>query len=172
MNKITLRPLAGITIGEKEINFGQTKHDVIGLLGNPDHVEESQIFYDNLNVRFDLDEDGLLEFIECQGPYPENSIFDIYGVNPFKLKDNELVDLLTDKNSGEIDGFEAPYCYSFLEISVGIWRASVPADIESIVAEMKNEGTYEESKGLMDMDLEKTKYFWTVAVGKPDYYKI
>lgn len=172
MNKITLRPLEGITAGDKEIDFGQTKNDIIDLLGNPDHVEENRLFYDKLDVRFDLDENGLLEFIECQGPYPENSEFNIYGIDPFKLQDNELLDLLTNRNNGETDDFEAPHCYSFLEISVGVWRASVPADIESTIAELKEEGTYEEAKEMMDLDLEKSKYFWTVAVGKTDYYKI
>lgn len=172
MKKIRLRPLEGITVGEKEISFGQTRHDIIDMIGSPDHVEKNQLFYDNLGMRFDLDENGLLEFIECQGPYPENSEVNIYCINPFRLRDNELVDLLTAKNNGEIDGFEAPYCYSFSEISVGIWRASVPADIEAAIAEMRAEGTYEESRQIMDLDLEKSKYFWTVAIGKVDYYKI
>lgn len=172
MNKITLKPLEGIIVNEKKIDFGQTKNDIINLFGNPNYEEENQLFYDNLDVRFDLDENGLLEFIECQGPFSENSEFNIYDINPFKLQDNNLVDLLTNKNNGEIDDFEAPYSYSFLEISVGIWRASVPTDIESTIAEMKEEGTYEESKEVMDQDLEKSKYFWTVAVGKVNYYKM
>ncbi|MEZ2440693.1 hypothetical protein AB6805_03160 [Chitinophaga sp. RCC_12] len=172
MNRITLKPLDGVIINESKISFGQTKNDLIRLLGNPDYEEENQIFYNNLDVRFDLDKNGLLEFIECQGPYSENSEFNIYGINPFKLPANELVTLLTNKNDGEIDDFEVPYSYSFLEISVGVWRATVPTDIAAAIAEMKADGSYEAAKEVMDQDLEKSGYFWTVAVGKVDYYKI
>lgn len=171
MNKITLKPLEGVSVNDKKINFGQTKKEIIALLGNPDHEEEEQLYYDSLDIRFDFDENGLLEFAECQGPYSENSEFSIYEIDPFKLQDKELLELLTNKNNGEIDSFEAPYSYSFLEISVGIWRASTPKDIESTITEMKEDGTYEESKEIMDQDLEKSKYFWTIAVGKIDYYK-
>ena len=33
MKKIRLRPLEGITVGEKEISFGQTRHDIIDMIG-------------------------------------------------------------------------------------------------------------------------------------------
>ncbi|KQT25996.1 hypothetical protein ASG22_04695 [Chryseobacterium sp. Leaf405] len=171
MNKIILKPLEGILVNDKKIEFGQGKNDIINLLGKPDNDEEEQFYYDSLDVRFDFDDNGGLEFVECQGPYSENTEFSIYDINPFKLYDTDLIDFLTNKNNGEIDDFEAPYSYSFLEISVGIWRASIPVDIESTITEMKEEGTYEESKEIMDQDLEKSKYFWTIAVGKTDYYK-
>lgn len=172
MNRITLKPLEGIIINESKISFGQTKNDLINLLGSPDYEDENQVFYENLDVRFDLDKNGLLEFIECQGPYSGNSEFNIYGISPFKLPANELVTLLTNENNGEIDDFEVPYSYSFLEISVGVWRAAVPTDIAAAIAEMKADGSYEAAKEVMDQDLEKSGHFWTIAVGKVDYYKI
>jgi hypothetical protein len=171
MNKIILKPLEGIIINENKIDFGHTKKEIIALLGNPDHEEEEQLYYDSLDIRFDFDENGLFEFVECQGPYSENSEFTIYKIDPFKLQDNDLLNLLTNENNGEIDTLEAPYSYCFLETSVGIWRASTPTDIESTISEMKQEGTYEKSKEIMDQDFEKSKHFWTVAVGKISYYK-
>lgn len=171
MNNIILKPLEGIVINEKTIIFGQTKNEITDVLGKPDHEEDDQLYYDHLDIRFDFDENGLMEFAECQGPYSEYSEFSIYDIDPFKLEGNALLELLTEKNNGEIDDFEAPYSYSFLEISVGIWRASTSADIESAIDEMKEDGSYEDSKEIMEKDLEKSKYFWTIAVGKVDYYK-
>lgn len=172
MHKITLKPLEGIIVNENRISFGQTKNDVISLFGDLGYEEDNQLFYDHLDVRFDFDDAGLLEFIECQGPYSENSEFTIYDVNPFKLHDNDLVDLLTNKNNGETDDFEAPYSYCFSESAVGIWRAAVPGDIASTIAEMKEDGSYEQAKRTMDQELNKSRYFWTIAVGKVDYYNI
>lgn len=171
MHRITLIPLQGITVGDTPIHFGQTKAKLLQLLGQPDYEEEGQLYYHSLDVRFDLDASGAVEFIECQGPYSEQSEFTLYGVNPFQLPADDLVALCAAQNNGGIDDGEAPYCYCFLESSVGLWRAFGPAHMEALIAEMKEEGTYAEAKEAMDAELEKSGYFWTVAVGKAGYYQ-
>jgi len=171
MNRVVLNQLEGITVNDTEITFGKRREEVIALLGEPQREEEAQLYYDSLDIRFDFDDHGFLEFIECQGPHSENSEFRIFNVDPFNMNDEQLVDLLTKANNGEIDDFEAPYSFCFLEISVGVWRAATPADLESAIEQAKADGSYSESGESMHQQLESARYFSTVAVGKRGYYK-
>ena len=133
---------------------------------------ESQLFYDHLELRIDLDNSEEIEFIEfIYGPYPENTELEIYGINPFKTGSQNLIEILTQNNNGEIDKTEEPYCYSFLESSIGIFRDSCEDDIEKMISEMKENGDYSENQEWVFEDKEKAKYFWTIGLGKKDYYK-
>ncbi|HEX9061464.1 MAG TPA: hypothetical protein VF941_14885, partial [Clostridia bacterium] len=61
----------------------------------------------------------------------------IFGVNPFELIGTKLVELLTKVNNGKIDDHEAEYGYSFLEISVGIYRNTTSRNVEEMISEAK-----------------------------------
>ncbi|MDR1284805.1 MAG: hypothetical protein LBJ88_01230 [Campylobacteraceae bacterium] len=171
MKKIILNPLQGMSIEEiGQINFGESLDKIKLILGNPNNEEEFKLYYDDLELRLDFDKNKLLEFIEIQGPYTQFIEPKIYNINPFKVYADELIDILTKNNNGEIDDFEAPYSYGFSEISVGIWRDLVPKNLEEAANELKN-GEYEDSKIWIEEDLKKSQHFWTIGIGNRDYYK-
>ena len=41
--------------------------------------------------------------------------------------------------------------------------------MEEGIAEMKESGEYENNRESIDEDLEKSRNFWTIGIGKPDY---
>uniref|UniRef100_UPI002899D83D hypothetical protein n=1 Tax=Sphingobacterium multivorum TaxID=28454 RepID=UPI002899D83D len=100
MKKIELVPLVGIQIeGIGQVNLGAGRAEVHGVLGAPSDALDDQYYYDELELRLDFNDQGTLEFIESiNGPYPEKTEINIYGVNPFHVEAAELVRLLTDKN--------------------------------------------------------------------------
>jgi len=104
-----------------------------------------------------LDIDGVCSFLEillCPIPFGE-----------------DLVSLLSERNNGLINDFEAEYSYAFLDISVGIYRDSTTQDIEEWIESEKEDGTYEEIIERLTEELEKSKHFCTIGIGIRDYYR-
>ena len=151
-----------------DVILGDDLESITNIIGKPDYQEESQLYYDRYEFRLDFDLNKKLEFIELQGPYTNRVIPLIYGVNPFELEAAELVTLLKEKNGSNIDDAEAPYCYSFRNISIGVWRQNIPEDISQ--SEIRD-ATDEERK-IWIMEQKKAKHFWTIGVGNIGYYDI
>jgi len=173
LEKITLIPLKGLAFENNEtIGFGTSKARLFTLLGKPSVEFEKQLFYDDLELRIDLDRSGRIEFIEfIYGPFPEKTEIEIYGINPFKTESSELIKVLTKQNNGAVNEAEAPYCHAFLESSIGVFRDSCEADVKEVIDKMKANGEYATNEVWLNEDREKAKYFWTVGIGKKDYYK-
>ena len=182
---LTIEPLKGVTISSnQEILLGDHIADVEYLIGkpsstiiidSPDYSPGSfirQSFYQELEVRIDYNRFDKVDFIEfLSGPWPEKVCLSIYGINPFSIYWEELVEILTSKNNGRIDSKEAPYAYCFQELGVGIWRDANPKDVEDWINERKSNGTYEVDKEWLDEELEKSRHFWTIGIGDKSYYK-
>lgn len=169
MQKIILKPLEGIEIENVgEIKFGQTRAEVVSTLNNPDNEEDNRLFYDDFELSIEFNKQGKVEFIEVYGPDCENIAPSIYGIKPFEIPAQQLVTLLTSKNSGKVDDTEAPHGYCFLGSSVGIWRELTEKEAKEDIEQAKKDGEYEE---WMEEEVENSKYFWTIGLGEKDYYK-
>jgi len=173
MKKIELIPLVGIQIeGIGQVDLGASRADVQSMLGAPSDALDDQYYYDELELRFDFNGQGILEFIESiNGPNPEKTEISIYGVNPYQVEVAELVRILADKNQGEVDDAEAGYCYTFLNSSVGVWRQMTEEDVQEEIEEIKADGEYEDNADMLLEDLEKSKFFWTIGIGVEGYYE-
>jgi len=75
VKKIILHPLKGIEFESQEmLKLGTSKIELIKNLGNPSSEIDKQIFYDDLELRIDLDNSENIEFIEfIYGPFPEKN---------------------------------------------------------------------------------------------------
>ncbi|WP_291151305.1 hypothetical protein [Flavobacterium sp. UBA7680] len=173
MVEIKIFPLIGIEIeGIGIINLGEEKAAVEKILGLPTSVYDNRSFYDDYEFRIDYDKSNKIEFIEfTYGPFPEKSKVSIYNIDPFTIGAENLMNLLTDENKGEIDDSEAEFCYAFKETSIGIYRETTQNDVEKMIIEMKENNDYEENKDWVQDDLEKAKNFWTIGIGIKGYYK-
>ena len=181
MTKIEIKPCVGIILQDiGMVKLGQLRSEVEKLIGFPtksqsvsfESISVDQAFYDNYEFRIDYGKDNSIEFIEfIYGPFPERIELNLFGINPFKLDADELIKILTEKNSGLVDTSSSPYIYSFQNISVGIWRESEPNDIMEMIQEKKEDGEYESDKDWLNEELEQSKHFWTIGMGKKDYYK-
>lgn len=178
MIHILLKPLTGISISSiGDIHLYEEMDQVEKIIGKPTNLSPIEIgdvfanraFYDQLEMRIDYNKLNRVEFIEFLfGPWPEKTELSIYGINPFEVDGEELVKLLYAKNNGKVNESEAPDCYGFNEIGVGIWRQSNPKDIEDWIQEKKDKGEYEVDKAWLDEELEKSKHFWTIGIGKKE----
>lgn len=173
MTKIEILPLDGIYIEKLgKILLGQSKSDIEKLLGQPSTKSSpNRLFYKDYELRIDLNKKSQIEFIEfiC-GPFPEKTEISIYGVDPFKVGADNLINILSKKNNGQIDDSEADYSFAFINISVGVWRDATPEDVEESIAESKANNEYEENKQLLEQDLIKANNFCTIGIGIENYY--
>lgn len=166
MKKIAIKPLIGIVIEDiGEVLLGQHKNDLYTILGHPSIDNKDRIFYEEYEVRFDLDQHDTIEFIEfIYGPFPKNIELMIYDINPFTIGANNLLEILLTHHQGDPDTTEAPYSYCFPNTSIGVWRDIVPEDIEPMTEGMRNDSYSEE--------LKMAQNFWTIGIGVPNYYRL
>jgi len=173
MQKINIVPLDGVYIENiGKLLLGHSKAEIEILLGKPSASSNFlQFYYDDLELRVDFDKQGNAEFIEfIYGPFPEKTELSIYDINPFQTGAEKLIEILTEKNNGEIDNSEADYCFAFLNISVGIWRQFTEQNVRESIEEMQRNNEYEVNKDWLHQDLEKAKNFWTIGIGVKNYY--
>jgi len=181
MIKIEILPCVGINLKDIGIiKLEQLRSEVEKVIGFPtktkivtfENLSVDQAFYDNYECRIDYGKDNSIEFIEfIYGPFPKKIELNLFGINPFQLDADELIEILSIHNSGLIRTLSAPYSYSFDNISVGIWRDAEPNDIIEMIQEKKEDGDYEHDKDWLNDELEQSKHFWTIGIGKKDYYK-
>ena len=171
MQTIFLHSLQGIEIEQLgTLQFGQRKADVVALLGEPSGGDTAQLYYDELGLRVDLDAAGAVEFIEFVGePDPARYRLSLYGTDPLKTPAAELLVLLSEKDPQGIDDAEAPCCYCFANLSVGVWRPFAEEDVQASIEEMRENGEDTDAEWIQE-DLAKSRFFQTVGIGKAGYY--
>lgn len=81
-----------------------------------------------------------------------------------------MYNVLSEENQGEIDDSEDGYSYGFLNISVGIYRPSVPEDVEDMIAEATADGKPMDEAEIED-EMKKANYWVTIGIGVRDYYR-
>ena len=101
---IKIIPLVGIEAGGTRIELGMSSDEIISRLGEPETVYKGlpdtvQLYYYESEIRFDLDNENRLVFIEFLGGTDGKLMPEIYGVPAFRTKADELLDILTEKNN-------------------------------------------------------------------------
>ena len=175
MQAITLLPLQGIEIENLGVlKLGSSKEDVHKLLGKPSEHNDYSWFFMKQEFRVDFDDEGNVEFIEFVfGPFPERTALSLFGKNPFALPAAELVACLHEHNQGEVDDDDAPYCYTYKNLALGIWREFTAEDVQAGIDEMAAEDdgeTDEDNAEWLARDLAMAQHFWTIGLGVAGYY--
>lgn len=169
MNDIVIVPLDGVLIGDKRICLGEYAEDIKAVLGEPERVHKKSLYYFSSELRIDIGADGTAEFIEFLGGTDGTLQPTIYGVSAFGTDADELYGLLAEKNSGGVNDSENGYSYAFLNISVGVYRESIPSDIEEMIAEADSEGFPMSAEDIAE-ERKKAAFWATIGIGIGGYY--
>ena len=174
--RYTLIPTVGIEFDGKKIDLGITPEELIRIMGAPEdgdiddrEPDVTKYYYHDSELRFDFDEDGKLEFIEFLGGIEGELRPEIYGADVFETNADELLELLTGKNGGDITDDDDGYSYTFIGTGIGITRSSTPEDIEDMIAESEEDGEEIDEEELEAEKL-KAEHFETIGIGSSSYY--
>lgn len=170
MQKIKIIPLVGIEFDDITIALYSSCEDVKNLLGEPYSTQDDSLYYFNNELRFDFDDDGKVEFIEFLGSIDGELQPIIYDVPAFQSKADTLYNILREENRGDIDDSEDGYSYGFLNICVGVYRSSIPKDVEEMIKEADEAGEPMDA-GDIEEERRKADYWSTIGIGIKDYYR-
>ena len=168
--KFTINPREGIAWNGHCILFGDTQDDVRRELGEPDIVNGSFYYFQN-ELRFDFDAYNTVEFIEFLGGTDGVLRPQVYDMDVFSVKTDELFERLKWHDGEDITDNERDYSYAFRGISIGLYRESTPGAVEEMIAEMKNDGLNIENSELVEEERRKAFHWATIGLGRPSYYR-
>ena len=168
-DQVELIPGVGAVLGGKTVRLGDTQADVEQALGVGENVRWNSLYYFASELRVDFDGEGRVEFIELLGG-PDGQLQPvIFGVKAFREPPEAVVELLKEKNGGEFVDNEHGYSYAFQKLSVGLYRESIPKNVDETIEEARADGHPLSEE---DIEYEKRRTHWaTIGVGAEGYYE-
>ena len=167
---IEIYPQEMVVIDGAEIYFGMKRSAVETAIGKGQLVRNRYYYYNN-EMAIDYNVDKEVEFIEFLGGIDGSLHPNIYGVSAFEVFADDLVNLLRQKNAGEVGDSERGYCYSFFNISIGIYRERKLSDVEEMIAEQKVSGIPFEDNDYVAMEMKRANHWSAIGAGIKEYYK-
>lgn len=166
---IEMVPLTGINMGDKSIRLLDSREEIERILGRPDSIWKNSFYYFNNELRVDFNEQGLAEFIEFLGGADGKLQPRIYGLDAFRADADTLYNALKEKNGDGINDRENGYSYGFLNLSVGVYRESIPEDVQEMIEEAANEGNPMDA-GEIAHEMKRAAHWATIGIGVKGYY--
>ncbi len=167
---IEIVPLEKVVIDGIPVYLGMKQSAVEAAIGKGQIAGKRHYFFDS-NLAIDYDESKTVEFIEFLGGIDGPLRPILYGVSVFESPADELVDLLRQKNGGEIDDTERGYSFAFPNIGVGIYREIRPSDVAEMIEEMKADGISTEGNEELAKDMRRANHWATIGIGAAGYYR-
>lgn len=167
---IRILPLVGIELDSNCIKLGDSKEAIVELLGPPCRKHNNSMYYFESKLRFDYDIKGEIEFIEFLGGIDGELQPVIYDVNAFEEDAEDLVKILAQKNNCKINDIENEYSHVFTEISVGIYRDTIPANIAEMIEDARKDGVTLSNEEL-SYQKKRASHWATIGIGIKGYYE-
>ena len=167
---IEIYPFEKVVVDGVSVYLGMNQSAVEAAIGKGQLAGNRYYYYDN-DMAIDYSDNKTVEFIEFLGGIDGSVHPVIYGVSAFDTSADELVDLLRQKNDGEMDDSEQGYSFAFLNISVGVYRELRPSDVMEMIEEMKADGIPAEDNEDVAEEMRKANHWATIGVGVADYYR-
>lgn len=166
---IEIYPLDKVVIDGTSVCLGMEQAAVETLIGKGQCIGNRNYYY-NSDMAIDYI-DGKVEFIEFLGGIDGSLHPWIYGVSVFDTPADELIEVLQQKNNGEVEDSEQGYSFAFLNISVGVYREVRPSDVEEMIEEMKTDGISAENNEDVANEMRKANHWATIGIGVVCYYQ-
>lgn len=165
---IEIYPLGKVVLDGISICYGMDKATVETMMGKGQLIGDRH-YYFNSELAVDYLENKV-DFIEFLGGHDGILKPIIYGVSAFDTRAEELVEILKEKNNGEICDNERGYSYQFYNISIGIYRETTPEEIAEMINEATSFGNPMSSEEI-ESESKKASYFATIGAGAEGYYQ-
>ena len=166
--KFEIFPLEKLSMDGSSLFLGMTQAETEKIIGTGKFIGGRSYYFDS-ELAVSYDSAGKVDFIEFLGGIDGRLKPIIYGVSAFDTDADKLYELLRQHNGDDIDT-ERGYSYSFLKLSVGIYRESLPEDVAEMIEEAASLGT-PMSDGEIEYETKKAHHWATIGFGVRDYYR-
>ncbi len=166
---IELYPLEKVVIDGVSIYLGMEQAAVESVIGKGELVGKRYYYYDS-EMAIDYNDNKTVEFIEFLGGHDGKIQPTIYGKYVFKTKADDLYNILCQNNHGDIDDNENGYSYGFLNICIGVYRSSIPENVQEMIAEAEENGEPMNAEEI-EYEMKQANYWATIGIGVEGYYR-
>ena len=162
--KVQIEVGKGIQCDGVDIMFGDSISSVVEAYGEIDRYEDNYYFYES-SLLVHVDSNKCIDEIEIRNDEEHSHVVMLNDTNIFSETKNIVVELITKLNQrpaeNELGTYEAKrigLAYSF---------SMTDEEIQEMISEAKEEGTYEEMKEEIEADIKMAKYLQTISIRKP-----
>lgn len=166
---VEIYPLEKAVIDNVAIVLGTEQSNIEAALGRGQQVGERYYYY-NGELAISYDSFGKVNFIEFLGGVDGQLEPTIFGVPVFESDAKVIYELLKQHNGDNIDDTERGYCYSFLNLSIGIYRESTPENISEMIDEAISFGN-PMTDDEIQYEMKKANHWATIGMGIAGYYQ-
>ena len=166
--KIEIYPLDKVVIDGVEIFLGMEQSAVETAIGKGQLIGK-RCYYFNSEMAIDYS-NNKVEYIEFMCGVDGMLKPAIYGISAFETQANDLFEVLKERNNGAIGDNENGYSYQFQNISVGVYRESVPEEIKEMIEEAVSFGE-PMSDHEIEYEMKRANHWATIGVGVAGYYQ-
>ena len=167
---IELFPLDKAVVDGQDITLGTDRASVEEVLGAGEQVD-NRAYYFGSSLCVEYNESKKVSFIEVSCGNPESPVTaTIYGADIAKSGADRILQILTEKNHGEMEN-ENGYSYTFFNLGVGVYREITPDDYKELIEEMKANGDPVEGNPDVKTDFWKSTHWATIGIGTSNYYR-
>lgn len=153
----------GIMCDNIEILFGNPISSVMNKLGEVYQNEDDYYFY-NSSLLIHIDSNNCIDEIEVRNDAECSHVVILDGIDIFSEEKNSVVALIETLNQAspdyELGTFEAR------RIGLSYSFSMSDEEIEEMISEAKADGTYEEMKEEIEVEIENAKYLQAISVCK------
>ena len=167
--KIELYPLEKAVIDDKSIFLDMNQSDVEQMIGKGQFVRDRYYYY-NSELAISYDSNGRVNFVEFLDGVDGKLKPIIYGFSAFDTDAAKIYELLKQHNGNDIVDAERGYCYSFLNISVGVYRESIPESVAEMIEEANGYGN-PMSEEEIEYESKKANHWATIGIGVKGFYR-
>ncbi len=167
--KIEIFPLEKVVIDGTALCLGMKQAEAEQIVGKGQFARDRYYYY-NSELAISYGKDGNIIFIEFLGGIDGQLKPIIYDVSAFDADADKVFELLKQHNGDAILDAERGYCYSFLNISVGVYRESTPENVTEMIEEAASFGDPMSDEDI-EYETKKAHHWASIGFGIKDYYQ-
>lgn len=152
------------------ICFGAGRTAVEATIGKGKFVRDRYYYFDS-ELSISYDQFGNVIFIEFLGGIEGRWKPSIYGVSVFDADAKEICELLKQHNGSEMIDTEQGYCYSFLNLSIGLYREATPESVAEMIEESKRLGEPMDHAEI-EFERKRANHWASIGIGTAGYYQL
>ena len=162
--KVQIEVGKGIQCNGVEIMFGDSISSVVETCGEVDRYEDNYYFYES-SLLVHVNANNCIDEIEIRNDEEHSHVVMLNDTNIFSETKDVVAGLIERLNQSPVE--DELGTYEAKRIGLAYSFSMTDEEIQEMISEAKEEGTYEEMKEEIEADIKMAKYLKTISIRKP-----